>query len=168
MIKKEYKTVKELSKKFKITARNIRKIAGKLTGTTNKELLHKDANGQWMINHVIENKFKPTRKLLQKYYALTIDPPSSFTEKEIHEIMNFVLSRMEGPNVEINYTVQRKKANGKRHIHCFINCNQRRKLIENLRLGFSNIGYKETDIYDLAGWKDYITREGEKITKIKK
>ena len=121
-----------------------------------------------MIHHILASKFKPTRKVVQKYYALTIDPPSTFTEAEIHKVMQFVIDRMEGPTLEINYVIQKKKANGKKHLHCYINCNQRRKLLENLRVGFSNMGYKETAIHDLEGWQNYITRDGDKITTLKK
>jgi len=168
MIQKEYLTVNELSKLYKIGARNIRKIIEKILPTTNKNLLGKDSNNRWLIHHILWPKFKPTRIVEQQYYALTIDPPSSFTDSEIHEIMRFVLGRMEGPNLEINYAIGKKKANGKKHLHCFINCKQKRKLLENLRLGFSNMGYHEQDIYDLQGWKDYIKRDGDKITTIKK
>lgn len=165
---KDYNTVQDLSKRFMMGARNIRKIVDKLKSSVSSDLLGKDANGRWLIHNILASKFKPTRKLVQQYYALTIDPPSEFTEAEIHKVMQFVIDRMQGPTLEINYVIQKKKANGKKHLHCYINCKQRRKLLENLRLGFSNMGYKVTEINDLQGWKNYITRDGDKITTLKK
>ena len=113
------------------------------------------------------NKFKPKRDKTTKYYALSIDPVAQYSEKEIDEIMQFVLNQMGDDNIEICYTVEKKKANGRNHIHCYVNCQQRKKLIKMVRLGFSSVSYHQQDIYDLQGWKNYIIKDGIAIKTIK-
>ena len=168
MIEKEYLTVKDLSKYHKVGARHIRKIIEKIKPDTTPQLIYKDANNTYMVHHILTSKFKPSRIHNQKYYALTVTPSDDVTEKLIHEVMRFVVDKMEGPNLEINYTIERKKATGQNHLHCYINCNQKRKLIELLRLGFSRLQYHESEIFDLENWKKYMTKDGNKITTIKK
>ena len=167
MIKKEYLTVTELSNQYKLGARNIRKTIDKIKDNTTKELLYKDKNKRWLIHHILIPKFKPIKQLKTRYYALSVDLCRNYTESDIHAVMKFVCERMENPKIEINYTIEKKKANEHSHLHCFINCKQKRKLIENLRLGFSSISFKEDDIWDFEGWKQYITKEGNQITTIK-
>jgi hypothetical protein len=75
---------------------------------------------------------------------------------------------MDSPNLEINYVIEGKKSNSHKHLHCYINNTQKQKLIESLRLGFSTLSYHEANIYDLQGWKNYITKTGNTITTIKK
>lgn len=163
MTKSEYLTVVEISKLHKVTTRNVRRVVNELTEEKTEELIYKDANNRWMVHRLLLPKFKPQRITKQKYYALTIDPSSNYNSIEIDGVMRFVVDRMQNPNIEINYVVEQKKANGNNHIHCFINCNQKTKLIENLRLGFSNISYHQTEIFDLTGWKNYITKDGGQI-----
>ena len=167
LIEKEYLNVQEISKKFKVTSRNVRRIISALAEEKSEELLFKDSTNIWQVHRLLLPKFKPQRVRKQKYYALSIDPPNSLTTKEIDEIMEFVFDRMENQNIEINYVVEKKKSNSHHHLHCFINCNQKKKLIENLKLGFSNISYHQTDIFDLEGWKNYITKEGNLIKTLK-
>lgn len=168
MITDEYLTVKEISKEYQVTTRYIRKIIDNLSKETNVNLLYKDETQKWLIHRLLLQKFKPKRATkTPKYYALSIDPISDFTENEIDTIMRFVLSNMQNDNVEVCYTVERKKANGRNHIHCYVNCQQRKKLIEQVRLGFSSVSYHQQDIYDLQGWKNYITKDGTAIKTIK-
>jgi hypothetical protein len=167
MINNEYLTVVEISKEYKVTTRNIRRIISELVKVKSKELLYKDQSGQWRVHRILLSYFKPKRVKKQQYYGLTVDPSGRYSSKDIDEIMMFVLEKMDNPNIEINYVVEQKKANGKNHLHCFINCNQKKKLIENLRLGFSNIGYHQTDIFDLERWKQYITKDGGQIKTLK-
>ena len=120
-----------------------------------------------MVHRLLSPKFKPQRTIKQKYYALTIDPPTKLKENEIDIIMKFVISRMDNPNIEVNYVVEQKKENNRNHIHCYINCNQRKRLLENLKIGFYNLNYKQTEIFDLEGWKQYITKDGAIIKTLK-
>lgn len=163
MIEKEYLSVAEISKQQKTSTRQVRNIVGELAKEMKEELIYKDSHHRWMIHRLLLPKFQPKRKIKQKYYALSVDTCSSYSSGDIDKIMEFVIGRMENPNIEINYVVEQKNKDGKNHLHCYINCNQRTKLIENLRLGFSNLSYYQTEIYDLDGWKDYITKDGGTI-----
>jgi transcriptional antiterminator len=167
MINKEYLTVTELSKHHKVSARHIRRIIEKLNIGTTDGLLYKDANNIWMVHHMLLNRFKPQRVRKEKYYALTIDPISNYEENEIHEILSFVSNQFAEKGLEINYTVESKKANGRNHIHCFIKCKNKKRLLQLIRLGFSSLSYSEADIYNLDGWKSYITKENNNIRTIK-
>jgi hypothetical protein len=163
----EYYTVKELSKEYRLTSRNIRKVITNMFGNTSKELLYKDKNNQWRIHHILKNKFKPKKKMKSRYYALSIDLCFNYSKEDIHEIMRFVVNHMNDPLLEVNYTIETKKADGTAHLHCFINCKQKRKFIQTIRLAFSSVSYKEDEIFDLTGWKEYITKEHTKIITLK-
>ena len=168
----EYLKVWQISQHYKQTPRNVRKIAMELSKEKSEELIHKDINGEWQVHKLLLGQFKPQRSRKEKSYALTIDPIVSLSEREIDEIMKFVVSKVDNPNVEIHYTIEDSKLEenifkGKKHIHCIINCSQRKKMLEAFRLGFSNVSYRECDIFDLAGWKNYITKDGSQIKTIK-
>ena len=90
MIENEYLTVKELSKKYKLSSRHIRRTINKFMKDSSTEgLIIRDKNNNWLVHQVIEYRFKPQRKRRNKYYAITIDPCYPYTEKQIHKIMNF-------------------------------------------------------------------------------
>lgn len=167
MITDEYLTVKQISKEYQVTTRYIRKIITSLINETSENLLYKDPTQKWLIHRLLLPKFKPKRSKVPKYYALSIDPVAQYTETEIDVIMKFVLDNMGNDNIEVCYTIEKKKANGRNHVHCYVNCLQRKKLIEQVRLGFSSVSYHQQDIYDLQGWKNYITKDGTAIKTIK-
>jgi transcriptional antiterminator len=167
MIKNEYLSVSEISKLFNVSKRNIRRIINKIVDVTNKNLLGKDNNGFWIVHRMLLSKFKPQRVRKQPYYALTIDPSSNYTNNEIHEIIQFVVKNTNDDDIEINYSVEQKKSNGKNHVHCFIKSGKKKRIIELITLGFSQLSYKETEIFDLEGWKKYITKDGSQIKTIK-
>ena len=167
MSKNEYLKVNEISQLTKMTTRNVRKIISNLSVEKTKELVHKNNNGEWMVHKLLLSNFDYKRKVVQKYYALSFDPVNEYSKKDIDDIMSYVFNEMHDKNLEINYTVEQKKENGRNHLHCYINCLQRTKLIRLLRLGFSNFSYKEEEIFDLSGWKNYITKDGNQIKTIK-
>ncbi len=168
----EYMTVWQISQHYKQSPRNVRKKALQLSKDKSGELVHKATNGEWQVHRLLLGQFKPQRITKEKCYALTIDPIVSMTEKEIDEIMRFVVRTVDNPNVEIQYTVEDSKIEenifkGKKHIHCVVNCSQRKKLLQAFRLGFSNMSYHENDIFEKNGWLAYITKNGTKIKTIK-
>lgn len=165
---KEYLKVKEISQIKKMTARNVRKIIAKLMDEKSEYMIQKDKNGEWLVHHLLLSNFNYKRKVAQKYYALSFDPVNCYSERDIDKIMKFVFEQMKDDNIEINYTIEKKKENNRNHLHCFMNCQQRKKFIRMLRVGFSELSYKEDEIYDLEGWKAYITKDGSPITTIKK
>lgn len=167
MQKNEYFTVNEVSKKFEVSSRNVRRIIAVLEQNTSNELLYKDKNHHWQIHHLLLPKFRPLRKRRNKYYALTIDPCKHLSENDLNKIMQFVFDRTDDAKLEINYAIEPKKSNGQNHIHCYIKCTNKKALMSMLKLGFSNMSYFESIIFDLSGWRDYISKQA-KITILKK
>jgi len=168
MKEKEYLTVKEISLITQLSSRHIRRLIHNLTNEHPQELIHKNNNNEWMIHHLMISKFKPQRVHKTKYYALTIDPCQSYKEDDLHQIMEFIIQSMPEDNVEINYTIESKKKNGINHLHCFVRCTKRKRLIELIRIAFSDVSYREAVVYDLEGWKKYITKENANIITLKK
>ena len=166
MNEKEFLTVADVSKIHNVSKRNIRRIINNMVNTQQSNLLGKDPNGYWSIHRLLLPKFKPQRIRKQKYYALNIDPCYNYEEREIHEIMKFIVNYALDSEIELNYTIEKKKANGQNHIHCYCKCKNRKDLIQKIRIGFSKVSYHQAEIYDLEGWKDYITKDGGKITTV--
>lgn len=167
MIKNEYLDVKTISQMTKQSTRNVRRIIAKIEKEVSTELLHRDKNNCWLVHRLLLGRFKLQRIRAEKYYALSFDPCHHYSENEINEILKFVFEQMKDDNLEINYTIEQKKANGQNHIHSYIKCNNKRKLIESIRLGFSTVSFKQAPIFDLEGWKRYITTDGSTITTLK-
>jgi transcriptional antiterminator len=167
MVKNEYLTVSDISKLYNVSKRNIRRIINKMVDLTNKNLLNKDHNGFWMVHRLLLKKFKPQRVRKPKYYALTIDPCVNYSEIDIDVIMKFIVDNVDDDGIEINYSVEQKKANNQNHIHCYIKSGKKKKIVELATLGFSGVSYKEAEIFDLEGWKNYITKDGSQIKTIK-
>lgn len=168
MIQNEYLNVREISIRTSQSTRNVRRKIKKLVAEVNEELLHQDKNNSWRIHHLLLSRFKPLRIRKIKYYALTIDPCFNYTELEIDRIMEFVIEQVQETGIEINYVIEKKKSNNQNHIHCFVKCNNRNKLLQSIRLGFSQVSYHQSDIFDLGGWREYISKENNNIKTIKK
>jgi hypothetical protein len=167
MENREYLSVIEVGKKFRMTTRNVRRIVMNLSKVKNEYLLYKDNQNRWMVHELLLQNFKRQRIKKEKYFALTVDLCIDYTNMEINEIMKFVFNKLEDANAEINYTIELKKSNDKKHLHCFIKASNKKKLIELIRLGFTKVSYKESEIFDLERWKKYITKENNKIMTIK-
>lgn len=169
MNEKEYLNVKEVSIKTQQSCRNVRRIIARIEieNQVSKELLYKDQNGQWNIHHLILTKFKPQRIRENKYYALSFDPCSNYSKNEIDEIMKYVISQMGETKIEINYVVESKKENERNHLHCYVKCENKQKLIRCIRLAFSKVSYHQGGVFDLKGWQNYITKETQTITRLK-
>lgn len=161
--KKEYYQVNEICKLKNMTARNVRAIIAKLDVDKNDFMVRKAKDGVWEIHHLMLPRFDRQRKKDDNYFALTIDPACDLSDKDINSIMGYVFTTTGDPNLEINYVVQPKIANGRNHIHAYVKTKQKRKLISAIKMSFSNSSYKLTDIFDLKGWVEYITRTGAQI-----
>jgi hypothetical protein len=167
MIKNEYLSVREISQLTEQSTRNVRRIIQKLEGDVTKELLHLDNNNHWKIHNLLLGKFKPQRIRSNKYYALSVDPCNNYSESDIDKIMEFIAKQMGETNLELNYVIEEKKKNNQNHIHCFVKCSNKKKLLESIRLGFSKVSYHQSYIFDLASWKNYITKDNNSIKTIK-
>jgi hypothetical protein len=166
--KKEYYYVNEICKLKKMTARNVRAIITKLDVDKSDYMLRKAKDGVWEVHHLMLPLFERQRQKENNYYALTIDPVYDMSEKDINSIMDFVFTTTGEPNLEINYVVHSKIANGRNHIHAYVKTKQKRKLESAIKLCFSNSSYKLTDVFDLNGWVEYITRTGAQIITLSK
>ena len=166
--KKEYYQVNEICKLKNMTARNVRAIIAKLDVDKSDYMVRKAKDGVWEIHHLMLPRFDRQRKKDDNYFALTIDPVCDLSDKDINSIMGYVFTTTGDPNLEINYVVHTKIANGRNHIHAYVITNQKRKLLSAINLSFSNSSYKLTDIFDLKGWIEYITRTGAKIITLRK
>lgn len=167
MIKNEYLSVREISQLTEQSTRNVRRIIQKLEGDVTKELLHLDNNNHWKIHNLLLGKFKPQRIRLNKYYALSVDPCNNYSESDIDKIIEFVAKQMGETKLELNYVVEKKKKNNQNHIHCFVKCTNKRKLIQTFRIALSKMSYHQSDIFDLESWKGYITKENNEIKTLK-
>lgn len=167
MIEKEYLNVKEISNLTMQSTRNVRRIIKTIEGEVGKELLHQDSNNNWRIHHILFNRFKPKRIRTNKYYALSFDPCYNYSEIEIDAVMKFVVEQMGDSAIELNYVTEKKKANTQNHIHCFVKCSNKKKLLQCIRWGFSKLSYHQSAIFDLSSWKQYITKENNNIKTLK-
>ena len=167
MQQNEYVTVNEISLKYDMTTRNVRKIISKLTENCSETTLYKNNKNEWQIHRLLIPKFKPKRTRKNKYYALSIDPCANYTEADINTVLKFVFEQMSNDSLEINYVIEQKKSNNRNHLHCFVKCSERKRLLDLFKLGFSRISYNESVIFDLEGWKGYITKDGSQITTLK-
>ncbi len=166
-INDNYLTVTDLSRIHGLGERQIRKMIDKIKPTTTPQLIWKDANNRYMVHPILTSRFKRVRKPVQKYYALTVSPSYEYTEKDLHQIMDYVIRKMEGA-VEVNYTVETNKTDNRNHLHCYINCNQRRNLMRLIKEGLDKINFCSKHIHDLEKWRQYMTKSGGKITTLKK
>ena len=167
MQQNEYLTTKEISIKYDMTTRNVRKIISKLTESCSEATLYKNKNGEWQVHHLLVPRFKPQRKRRNKYYALSIDPCAKYSESDINVVIKFVYEQMNDDSLELNYVIEQKKSNNQNHLHCFVKCPDKKKLLDLFKLGFSRISYRESIIFDLEGWKGYITKDGSQIITLK-
>lgn len=167
MLKNEYLTVKDISEKYMMSTRNVRRIINTLEDNCSEATLYKDKNNHWQIHSLLVPKFRPQRTRQNKYYALTVDPCYKYTNKDIDEIMKFVFDQLGDDKSEFNYVIEQKKANGHSHIHSYVKCTNKKKLLNCFRLGFGQLSYHESVIFDLVGWKQYITKDGSQIKTLK-
>ncbi|SHF91366.1 hypothetical protein SAMN05444372_101150 [Flavobacterium micromati] len=166
MINNEYLNVKEISVHTSQSTRNVRRIISRIQGEVAAELMYKDKNNTWRVHKLLLGRFKPQRIREHKYYALSIDLCHDYSEDEIEVVLRFAIEQMDDVPVEMNYVIEQKKANGQNHIHCYVRCNNKKKLLRCIRLGFSAVSYHQSGIFDLVGWKQYITKDNNKIIKI--
>ena len=167
MREKEYLTVNDISKHYKTTSRNVRRIASKLQEDKNEYLIYK-YDGQWKVHHLLLAKFKPQRLRTSKYYALTIRPNIKYSREVLKEMMKMVYKECNDDTLEINYTIEEsKRLDNHHHIHCYIKTKRKRELTKHIKDMFFKIDYKQNNIYDLESWIGYITKGGSPIITLK-
>jgi hypothetical protein len=168
-MKKEFYRVSEVSKMYNITSRYTRtKIKELKTIEKYNNLLVKDAVGHWMIHQLTLSNFKRKRKQKQPYYALTFTFNQNLTYNDIENTMKWICNQTRIDDLEFYYSIEKGLKREKNHVHAFTNCKKKRQLINNAKDGFGKVRYEERQIFDLEGWKNYITKDGSKIIEIKK
>lgn len=168
-MEKEYYTVADVNRKTNLSSKQIRNriLRFRKDGEYNN-MISKDSQGRWVIHRMILSRFKPERIRESKFYALTIDPVDCYSEKDLMSIMKFVVDDIPVKQIQISYTIEKKKSNGLNHIHLFTNCEKRKTLIQTLRIAFSKMSYKESNIFDSEGWESYIQKDGCQIIRLNK
>lgn len=163
MITNDYLKVAEIAKEKKITTRTVRNKIQKLIGVVGDSKILKDANNEYRIHKSILNKFEPERIHKTKHVAITIDPIFNYTTEDLKKIMVWV-SDMVNDEVEINYSIEQKKANGNNHLHIYTEKSVSNKFLKCAKVAFPKMSYHQVEIYDLDGWKSYMAKETKIIT----
>lgn len=168
MIQQEYYSVNELSQLNNMTSRNIRKIIASMKDKKSDSLLYKDSNNSWRVHHLLIPEFKRKRTKTISYKAITIDPVEIYSYNEIIERLNQVSIMVDDNSLDFRVTVEVKKGNVRNHIHGYYCTKRNRAFINALKFWFPSMSYHITEAYDLEGWKDYITKDDNKIITINK
>jgi len=87
--------------------------------------------------------------------TFTIDLPYRTPDVDSVKLMDLLSELLE---VEINYTIERKTANNKPHIHAYCTIHPK-KLEDALKDYFGGLSHKIQACYDLKGWREYITKD---------
>lgn len=93
-------------------------------------------------------------KLLQTF---SLDLAYRTPDADSIKLMETLAQRL---NVDICFTIERKKANKKPHLHayCIVHPSTLEKVLKEL---FGGSSFKILPCYDLKGWQEYITKENE-------
>lgn len=158
---KEYYNTNEVAKLFNISTKTVLRRLKEFNDESESKLITKDNTGNWLIHKLALPRFKPTTKEIQ-YTALTIDTEIDYNYKDLHKVVTDIFEIIKG-KVELNYSVELKVKDFKPHIHFYFPSDQFRKIFKELKtlLDFS---YRTTPVFDLQGWKDYISKETKIIT----
>lgn len=168
MITKPYLTVPEISQRQDMSTRQVRNILRGLNEFGNESMIYKDHNGSWQVLNSLERYFKRKRaKGKRTYYALSFDIPKGVAVDDIHEMMLYAFELVDDPDAEIHYVVEMKKKNIEPHIHSYYKCASRKRMKEAVNTAFSGTNYHQAKVFDLEGWKGYMTKDGLTITTIK-
>ncbi len=154
----DYLKVAEVAKEKKITKRTVRNKIQKLIGLVGDGKILKDKNNEYRIHKSILNKFEPLRVHQTKYTAITLDPIYKYTTEDLKKIMIWILELMK-VEVEINYTIEQKKANGQNHLHIYTAKEMSHKFLKCAKVAFPKMSFHLADVYDLDGWKSYMSKE---------
>jgi hypothetical protein len=158
--KKEYYTVKEVSKLVGLTPQSIRRRL--TTITTTKDLLFR-LDGTWYIHQLILYKFK--RKRITNEFAYSLDFPSTYTNEDIDTILTYIVNDFGSDTITIDYTIEKKKKNGAPHIHAVVNTSNKRLFEKKVKILLGGNSYHIQAIYNKNKWLEYITKEVATITR---
>jgi hypothetical protein len=132
---------------------------------TTKDLLFIDNSGTWRIHKLLLHEFKKVEKNIPTEYSYTANLPHDLSEKEIANVMKWVVSLCMS-NVKLEYTIERKKKDNFNHIHAVLTTRNLNEFKKNMKLAFHTQGYKHDLLYDRERWLKYITKDGHQIITI--
>ena len=161
-MKKEYYYTDEVARMLQCSVKTIiRRINDILIENEDTKLIIKK-DRVWLIHSLAIPKFT---KETTKYHAITIDTVIDYNEKDLISVIKLVFDNYEG-ELELNYTIEAKNKNNKPHIHCYIPTTQLYRFKKAL-LRLVEFSYHIAPVYDLEGWRNYISKENN-ITTLKK
>jgi hypothetical protein len=164
MITNEYLRVDDIAKQQKITMKTVRNKIQKLIGLVPNGKIIKDNNDNWRIHYSIKEMFKPERVHKLKYTAFTIDPVYNYSYEDLLKIVSWINGNINENDFELNFSIEPKKANNRLHLHFYFKKSVSGKFLKSAKLAFHDMNYHSTEIYDLDGWKNYISKENKIIT----
>lgn len=160
----DYLRVSDIAKEKKITKRTVRNKIQKLLGIVAEGKIIKDRNDEWRIHQSIKEMFKPERIHRVRYSAITIDPVYNYTVEDLKKIMGCIIDEINENDFEVNYTIEKKKANGRNHLHLYVAKKISAKFMKSAKKSFPKISYYLLEVFDLEGWKAYMQSEMKIIT----
>lgn len=164
MITENYFKVAEIAKKHKVTTRTVRNKIKLLIGLVSDNKIFMDNNREYRIHKSLLKKFEPIRVHKVKYIAISLDPVDEFKAEDLKKTMVWILENISVDEVRIDYSIERKKANGRNHLHIYTKKSVIAKFIKSCKTAFPFMSYHLIKVYDLTGWKNYIGKESEIIT----
>ena len=164
MINENYLMVAEIAKKKRITAKTVRNKILKLIGVVADNMILKDKNNQYRVHNSLLPKFEPEKRHSIKYIAINVDPVTYFSKEDIHKTMIWLLDYVKLDKIEINFSIEAKKKNGRNHLHIYIKKNIAIKFLKALKFAYPEMSYYIVKVYDIEGWKSYISKESQIIT----
>lgn len=157
---KEYYTTTEVAIKHNIDVKTVQKRIKELSKSS---LIEKDNSGRWLVHHLALPKFKVAKE--SEFKAITIDTECDYSYKDLSEVIYNIFARMSG-EITLNFTIETKRKDAKPHIHCYLQTEHAKRFIEHLK-HFVDCDYLMKDVFDLDGWKSYISKETPIITLTK-
>ena len=155
----EYMTVREVANEVGLSLQSVRKRLK--TITSNKLLIHTASNGEYQIHRLLLPKFAPKKIIKEFSYSLDFD--NGYSDNDIHNVMEYILSLLNDFEVTIKYTIEYKKKDHTPHIHGIINGITKTNFIKYVHKGAINKSYMIKPMYDVKGWLNYITKESKEI-----
>jgi DNA-binding transcriptional regulator YhcF (GntR family) len=160
---KEYLTKRELALELKISTKTVQRRLDEINKQGSTKLIQKDSAGRWLIHRLAVPKFKKAKE--KEYKAITIDTECDYSYKDLSEVIYYIFDKIRG-KLDLNYTIETKRKDAKPHIHCYLTKEQTKPFIDQLKL-LVDCDYKITDVFDLEGWRAYISKETPIITLTK-
>lgn len=155
----EYMTVKEIAIEVGLSTQTIRKRLKNISN--NKLLLHTTSTGEYKIHRLLLPKF--AAKKISKEFTYTLDFDNGYSDNDIHNVMNYILSLLNDFEITIQYVIEQKKKDNTPHIHGIIKGITKTNFIKYVHKGAINKSYMIKPMYDVKGWLNYITKESKEI-----